>query len=534
MLEYREFPLKKATYFVFVSPAMAYYIYTIIRLSNQVLFPTFGRQNLQFLGIGLVAAVVTLLIAGFVLDRIERGYVMTTVGAIVPLFIGIVVAQIGSPSAFSPGLEMLFTVSVFSGLALALLSWIVQLSKAIVAKYRGRVVAAFMALSLILFAIYSALQSNGIELYTSGVPIMEIIAIVAILARLAFKPWKMEYKRLAVQEKAFSYFVPVMILMAGHMLWYFGTQLGIIKVLQDAGYTTYQSLGQYSGLALYEPVLMVVGIIVSGAIADSRGRKSAFTMGVLLFGLLTILSPIAVEAVQLYAASLLVSERFIEGFLLGLLLLLIWPEIGSPRTKSRRTAAVWVFFAGYVALFWAVSFQVSFVVNWHAPVELRVLGTQIAILLAMVALYRSAPIPEVLGNEVEMEELSLDFDERLVKQTVEQYVESGEFESIRSQIDIAGMQELSDKDMHEIIGPDFEKVLPLRKIPGIGARMEERLREAGYESAAQLAGETPQRLSSKVKGLSEAQADKILGSVREAVRDAMKSKPDKDDEKKRP
>jgi hypothetical protein len=280
--------------------------------------------------------------------------------------------------------------------------------------------------------------------------------------------------------------------------------------------------------------MMVVGIIVSGTLADRRGRKSAFTMGVLFFGLLTILSPIAVEAIQLYAAPLLISERFIEGFLLGLLLLLIWPEIGSPRTKSRRTAAVWIFFAGYVGLFWAVSFQVSFVVNWHAPAELRVLGTQFAILLAMVALYRSAPIPEILGKEVEMEELSLDFDERLVKQTVEQYVESGEFESIRSQIDIAAMQELSDKDLSEIIGPDFEKVLPLRKIPGIGARMEERLRSAGYESAAQLAGETPQKLASKVKGLSESQADKILASVRDAVREAMKSKPGSANERKKP
>jgi DNA polymerase/3'-5' exonuclease PolX len=193
---------------------------------------------------------------------------------------------------------------------------------------------------------------------------------------------------------------------------------------------------------------------------------------------------------------------------------------------------VWIFFAGYVALFWAVSLQVSFVVNWHPPAELRVLGTQIAILLAMLALYRSAPIPEILGKEVEMEELSLDFDERLVKQTVEQYVESGEFESIRTQLDIAGMQELSDKDMHDIIGPDLEKVLPLRKIPGIGARMEERLREAGYESAAQLAGETPQRLSSKVKGLSESQAAKILANVRGAVKEAMK-KPDKSSERKR-
>jgi hypothetical protein len=534
MLEYREFPIKKAIYFVLVFPAMAYFIYVITRLSEQALFPSFGGQNLQFLGIGLLSAVVTLLIAAFAVDHTEKGYVLTTVGAVIPLCVGVVIAQIGSPSVYSPRLEILFTVSVFGGLALALLSWIVQLSKAVVAKYRGRIIAAFMASSLVLFAVYSALDSYGMHLNFSGVPVREIVAIVALLGRIAFRPWKMEYKRLAVQEKAFSYFVPVTILMAGHMLWYFGTQLGIIKVLQDVGYTTYQSLGQYTGLALFEPVMMVVGIIVSGTLADRRGRKSAFTMGVLFFGLLTILSPIAVEAIQLYAAPLLISERFIEGFLLGLLLLLIWPEIGSPRTKSRRTAAVWIFFAGYVGLFWAVSFQVSFVVNWHAPAELRVLGTQFAILLAMVALYRSAPIPEILGKEVEMEELSLDFDERLVKQTVEQYVESGEFESIRSQIDIAAMQELSDKDLSEIIGPDFEKVLPLRKIPGIGARMEERLRSAGYESAAQLAGETPQKLASKVKGLSESQADKILASVRDAVREAMKSKPGSANERKKP
>ncbi|RDE14406.1 MAG: hypothetical protein C4K47_04450 [Candidatus Thorarchaeota archaeon] len=533
MLEYREFPFRKAAYFALVSPTMAYFMYAITQLSNQALFPAFGGQNLQFLGIGLLSTVLTLLVAGFIVDYIGRGYVITTFAAIVPLFVGMYLVQTGTPSTSSPGLEMLFTVSVFSGMAVMLLSWVVQLGKAVVAKYRGRVIAAFMTFSLVLFAIYSALGSYGINLDASGIPVMEILAVGAVLLGLAFKPWRMEYKRFAVQGNALSYFIPVTILMAGHILWYFGTQLGIIKVLQDAGFSTYESLGQYSGLSLYEPIMMIVGIVVAGTIADRRGRKGAFTTGVLLFGLLTILSPIAVEAIQLYAAALLVSERFIEGFFLGLILLLIWPEIGSPRTKSRRTAAVWIFFAGYVALFWAVSLRVSFVINWYPPADLRVLGTQIAILLAMLALYRSAPIPEILGKEIEIEKLSLDFDERLVKQTVEQYVGSGEFESIKSQLDIMGMQELSDKDMHDIIGPDMEKVLPLRKIPGIGARMEERLREAGYESAQQLAGETPQRLSSKAKGLSVSQAEKILANVRDALKKAIKSKPQKGTERKR-
>lgn len=534
MLEYREFPFRKTTYFVLVSPVLAYFMHTITRLSDQTLFPTFGGQNLQLLGIGLLSAVLMLLIAGFLVDRTERGYVLTTVGALLPLCIGVVLSQLTSPNTYSPRLEILFVVSVFCGLSVVLLSWIMQLSKAVVVKHRGRVVGVFLTLSLVCYAIYSVLDSYGLHVHPLGVPVEEFVGIGAVLIRLAFKPWAMEFKQLAVQGKSFSYFIPLTILMAGHILWYFGTQLGIVKVLQDAGFYSYQSLGQYSGLTPYEPILMAVGVIIAGVTADRQGRKSAFTTGVLFFGLLTILSPIAVEGIQLYAVPLLISERFIEGFFLGLVLLLIWPELGSPRTKARRTAEVWIFFAGYVALFWAVSFEVTFVVNWHPPVLLRVVGSQLSILLALLALYRSAPIPEILGKEVEMEKLTLDFDERLVKQTVDQYVRSGEFESIRNQLDIVGMQELSDKDMHDIIGPDFEKVVPLRKIPGIGARMEERLREAGYESAAQLAGETPERLSSKVKGLSESQAEKILASVRDAVREAVKSKPDKGNDRKKP
>jgi len=531
MLEYREFPFKKSVYFVLMSPVLAYFIYVVMRLSEQLFFPAFGGQNLQFLGIGMLSAVIMLVAAGFLLDRTMHGYVLTTIGALIPVSFGVVLARIGSPSVYSPNLEIVFAVSVFSGLALMLISWTVQLGKAIVARFRGRVVAAFIASSLMLFAIYAALDSQGFDWTPSGIPIKETIAIGAILIRLAFKPWGMQYSQLAVEGQAFSYFIPTAILMTGHILWYFGTQLGIINVFQEAGNSSYQSLGQYSGLGPYEPILMLVGVVVAGVVADRRGRKSAFTTGVMLFGLLTIIGPITYSSVQsFYAGPLLVSERFIEGFFLGLILLLIWPELGSPTTKARRTAVVWIFFAGYVALFWAVSLQVSFVVNWHFPPQVGVLGNQIAILLALFALYRSAPIPEILGNEIEMERLTLDFDERLVKQTVDQYVESEDFESIKSQLDIMGMQDLSDKDMHDIIGPDFEKVVPLRKIPGIGARMEERLRDAGYESAAQLAGETPQRLSTKVKGLSVSQAEKILVSVRDAVKEIIKSKPEEGNE----
>lgn len=530
VLEYREFPIRVALYYVLLSPMLAYVIYSSSQMILGTMFPSFGSGNLGLLGFGILAAVLTLMLAGVLADHTRHLYAISTLGALAPLLLGMAIAVIGFPSTYTPTIETSFAILLFSGAAFSLVSWCVQLNKTVVARFRGRVVACFLAVSLVIFGAYSALGSIGVSLRPMNMPIPEIVAAAAILIRLGFRPWKWSLHKLAAKGEAQSYFIPTLLVMAAYILWYFGTQLSIKEVFRLALDPSYITLGQYSGLSVYEPAFMAVGVVFAGLAADMKGRKSALTFGILLLGLLSIFGSLTYYNLEdgsayLSAAPLLISERFVEGFFLGLVLMLVWTELGSPNTKGRRIAAIWIFFIGYIALFLAVSLEVSFGINWYAPDWVRRAGIQFAILLTLVALYWSAPLPEILGKELEMEDLSLDFDERLVRQTAEAFVGAEDLKSIRSQLDILGdTEELSDKDMDEMLGPDFDKMLPLGGIPGVGSKMEQRLREAGYESAAQLAGEAPQRLSEKVKGLTPARAEKILEGARAAVKRALKSK----------
>ncbi|TFG95072.1 hypothetical protein E4H12_14040, partial [Candidatus Thorarchaeota archaeon] len=138
--------------------------------------------------------------------------------------------------------------------------------------------------------------------------------------------------------------------------------------------------------------------------------------------------------------------------------------------------------------------------------------------------YLIGPLPGILGREIEAEDLDIDFDEKQVKRTVDAFVGSDDFASIRSQIDIMDAEsEISDNEMSEILGEEFKVMMYLRSIPGVGAALEKKLKDAGYESAAQLAGETAQRLSQKIEGLSLARADKLLKDARTVVKKKIKT-----------
>jgi len=204
--------------------------------------------------------------------------------------------------------------------------------------------------------------------------------------------------------------------------------------------------------------------------------------------------------------------------------MLIWPEMGSVRTKGLRLSLIWFFFLGYMTLFWALDLNTTvFGIVFEVPVFVVAIGGQFAILSALIALYLIGPLPKILGREIEVQELAFDFDEKQVKSTVAAFVGSADFDSIKSQLDIIdASSEISDSDMSEILGTDFKYMLPLRSVPGVGSALEKKLRDVGYESAAQLAGETPQRLSQKVEGLSLARAEKLLKDARSVVKKKIK------------
>ncbi|NWF95974.1 MAG: helix-hairpin-helix domain-containing protein [Candidatus Thorarchaeota archaeon] len=334
---------------------------------------------------------------------------------------------------------------------------------------------------------------------------------------------------MAVSGQTISYLLPTFFLMAAHILWYFST-MGQLEVNFALAGMVFMSLGEESGLTLLEPVLLAVGTAAAGLVGDLAGRKSAFSLAVLMVGLLSIFGSLfygievsgsSEPVVWVNAAALLSVERFIEGFLLGLCVLLIWTELGSPKNRGRRLSLVWLLFIGYFALFSAVELGAF---GWHIPSAVTQAGQQFAVLSSLIALYFNGNTPVLMGREIEMEELSLDFDEDMVKQTVDSFIGTHDIESVRSQVEILETtKELSDAEMKEILGEDIHQPGSLRTMPGVGARMEERLTAAGYSSIAQLAGETPARLVSRVKGLGNAQAEKIIRAARETIKEAARS-----------
>ena len=155
-------------------------------------------------------------------------------------------------------------------------------------RFRGRVVAIFFATSLILLSIYNILESLGISLLIFDISLVEIIALLSILSTGVFKPWKKHIYPLTAKGEIGKYFRPMMLVLGAHLLWYYATQMSIVNIFNLAGDTSYVSLGQHSGLALYEPVLLAIGAIAAGMISDNRGRKAAFSTAILLMGLLAI------------------------------------------------------------------------------------------------------------------------------------------------------------------------------------------------------------------------------------------------------
>jgi hypothetical protein len=519
MLQYREFPLKTASIFVLFAAPFALSIYVIRGLISGTLFELTTLEHHGLLGYGALAGVFALPLTGLIADRVRRLDGLIILASVIPAFFGLIrLAPL--TTELLETIDFLLAILSVGGLAVLMVLWTIRVNQSIIVRYRGRVVASFLSMAIILVTLYMLFDQVGFYLDSSRIILPSVVSIVFVCISIGFKPWHQPRVRLAASGSITHYFIPTSLIMASYMLWYMVTKLGLGDL----------DLSQFVNLPYLEVVMLIIGIISAGMIADFRGRKPAFSFVLLLMGLLTIFGSTLYTGyfenreLIFLLTTLLISERFIEGFLLGICLFLIWPELGSVRTKGIRLSLVWFFFLGYMTLFWAVDLNVLvFGIQFHIPSYLSIFGGQLAIFTSLIALYLIGPIPRILGREIEIEELAFDFDERQVKKTVDAFVGSDDFDSIRSQLEIidAGV-ELSDNDVSEILGEDFKSNLSLRSVPGIGEALEKKLKSAGYDSAAQLAGETAQRLSQKIEGLSAERAEKLIKDTRTAVKKAIK------------
>jgi hypothetical protein len=518
LLEYREFPIKTAAMYMLFAPAFAYFIYIVSRIIAIDLFQHTVYHDWYLLGMGALGGTMTLLGIGLGIDRLKHESQLLVLGGLISPIFAIIVYVIGQPNDYTPLFEILYSMLTFAGFIIFMVSWTVLLNQTVVVKFRGRISTAFITVALVIFFIFNMFEINGFSLYPLNIPIPELIAIIPILVSIIFKHWNWKRYPLAARGNPISYFMPMTLLLASHVLWYFATEVSILQNPPDGFESLRQYLAEYSGLGAFTPLILMIGIIIAGFIADKIGRRIAFSTAILLMALLSIFGSVFYRVGQVDALLLFLFERIIEGYLLGLCMLLIWTELGSPKTRGWRLTAVWLFYLGYMALFWGADLL------WNLPILIGIIGNQFSILISLIALYLTGRLPTILDREMEMENLELDFDEDQVKETVDAFLEAEDFESIRSQIDIidAASEELSDEEMIDILGEDIKRILPLHQVKGIGKVLEKKLIEAGYESAAQLAGETSKRLSSKIEGLSEAKAKKIIASARDAVQDRMK------------
>ncbi|MHA1246544.1 MAG: helix-hairpin-helix domain-containing protein [Candidatus Thorarchaeota archaeon] len=531
LLEYREFPIQKAAAIACFGPAFAFLTLLIVRLTRGELFQGVSAgDHLLLLGLGAAAASLGTVVLGLVFSRVRNLYMVMALSAIGTPALSLVLSFVEVPPGYAWTAHVAYVGSCFVFLTLTLGSMSILLNEIVVIRYRARIAMISMLVMLFLSFVYVLLATMSIDVMSTELPIAQTVAIVGVLLATAVRPWRWERHPLTVSEDVQRFFVPTFFVLASFMLWYFSTQMNIRNMFAIVG-EEFTTLGEYSGLSVYEPLMLAAGAVVGGLLADVKGRKTAFNSVVLMVGLLAIfgttmygietheISPGTYEpVVVLNAVPLLLAERFVEGFMLVLLVVLIWSEVGSPKTRARRLATVWLFFVGYMALFWAADLGAF---GWSVPEAVGLYGREFAILLSLIGLYLTANVPEILDREIELEELELNFDEELVEDTVEAFVGADDFESIRSQLQIMeGTVETPDGPI-DVMSKDFNKVLPMRSIPGIGVRMEERLFKAGYKSAAQLAGETPQRLAAKVEGLSVKRAQKILRAARERVKEVF-------------
>ena len=521
MLEYRDFPLKTMVIYVLLAIPMAFSIYVITGILSGSLFGFLGLSILEhqgLLGYGALAATFALPLSGLFVDRVRKHDLLMYIAALLPSLVGIL-GFIEIIPGFSENYPMLLATSTFGCLALMLISWSARINQSVVLRFRGRTTSIFLAVAVIVYTIFTVLDSlNVTAVLLNTIVLPAFISLVAVFISASFRPWKVARASLTIAGSSLRYFIPMTLVLGAHLLWYTVTKQEL------AADPAFISLSSSVGIGIFEMVPFVFSIVLAGFMSDRLGRKTAFRFAILMMGLLTIFGSTFYESGLLFA--LLISERLVEGYLLGLCLLLIWPELGSVKTKGFRLSLYWFFFLGYMTLFWALDLNVVlFGITFDAPFWLPAVGGQVAILLSLGALYLTGPLPITLGREIEMEDLDFNFDERQVKRTVDAFVKADDFASIRSQIDImdAGT-ELSDNELDTILGEDFKDMLPLRRVPGIGASLEKKLNAAGYESAAQLAGETAQRLSQKIDGLSIARAEKILKDARKVVKKTVKKK----------
>ncbi|MGQ4911725.1 MAG: helix-hairpin-helix domain-containing protein [Candidatus Thorarchaeota archaeon] len=531
MLHYREFPARIAATFLLFAAPFAFDMFLVTRLVSGNLFSLTYLEHQGLLGMGALAAVVVLPLVGFLSDRVRSHDPLLLVSAIITPLVTLTDVLLPGVIAFR---ELVFSMTLFGSLAGLALFWALRLNQSIVARYRGRTVALFLLTSLMMLGLYRFLGSSGVLLLSSDILLPAIFSVSACLIVLALRPWKFPRATLGVAGSSVRYFTPMVFVLMAYMLWFFVTKLSLADFFSSD--PSFESLSQFAGLGLVELVPLGVGALLAGLIADLRDRKTAFSFMLLLLGLLTIFgSAFYTTYFDLTDSShlswlvllqvLLVSERFIEGFMLGLCLFLIWPELGSVKTKGLRLSLIWFFFLGFMTLFWAVDLNATvFGLTFSIPGWLPNIGGQVAILSSLIALYLIGSLPDIIGREIEMEDLTLDFDERQVRRTVDAFVGADDFDSIRSQIDIMEATEVSDSDMSAILGEGSEEILPLRSIPGIGVALEKKLKKAGYKSAVQLAGETAQRLATKIDGLTPQRAEKILKATRTEVKKTLAKK----------
>jgi len=528
MLEYREFPYRTAITFLLFSAPLSLFIYVILGLLSGTLFNMTLLEHHGLLGYGALAAVFTLPLTGIIADRINRLEPLIYVVSIVPAIIGFsrILPLFGTSI---DALDIALVISSFVGIASLLVLWTLRVGQSIVVRYRGRTTALFLSLSILLLMIYSTIDVSTIFSDPYGAILPSIVSIFAIVISVGMKPWRQPRVSLTVSGNSIRYFIPTVFIMASHLLWYMVTKLSIQEYFVSD--PSFVSLSQFTGIGLFEPTIICAGIIIAGLIADTRGRKPAFSFVLLLMGLLTIFGSAFYNGyfldptLTILLVGLISFERFIEGFLLGICLLLIWSELGLVRTKGLRLSLIWFFFLGYLTLFWALDLNVTvFGLLFDVPEVVVAVGGQFAIISALIALYLIGPLPQILGREIEVEKLDLDFDEKQVKKTVDAFVGDDDFDSIRSQIDIMDASaEISDNEMSEFLGEEFKTLMPLRSVPGIGIALEKKLKDAGFESAAQLAGESAHRLVQKVEGLSIDRAEKILIAARLIVKKKIKT-----------
>ncbi len=471
----------------------------------------------------MAAAILGLFITSYVKLPDKLATYLMYLGVSIPILIDLIVSKIGI--FIDPNIWYTFLYALGTYLILAAtLALVENMGRLVPCEDRGKLSAIFILSTMLGLFIILFLRTNGISIYTDGISLLDIGVLMALGLSLLLKPWNFERHNYTVHGSPRRYAISWFFIGLSLITWYIHAHN--LKIIVELSHHDFVPLGD---LPVIASVIIAFSAFISGFLSDRLGRRQTATIGVLLLAGLSIYTPSFSGDPGLVSGLSLIQD-FIFGYILGIGMFLIWGEIGSYLTKAKRIFYAWTYMIVLIGIAMFVHTN-----EFVFPLTLANFSLSLSITFGLIAFYPLAQAPEVLENEVEIEELKIKIDHGAVQAAVDDIIQ----EKALDEIVIGNHVEL-DKELDEYLSEAPSKPskrskssrkvktkkktvkptsigdLPVTKIKGIGKVTAERMKRLGYPTIRAVSLAEPEDLSIQLK-ISLQRAKKIIKYAQDMI-----------------